>query len=299
MNYKSTIYKIIRYPLIFLLLRTPLINILKNNFRYHRSNKNILLHNLNIFFQREYFNNLKNKKKMRELTDSTLKFGEGRKWAEYYYNKNILNIQTHRTRRVGLKSLENSSLIYKKIIDFIKINNLEKNKDVYILQIGSCSGRDLEFFYNIFPELNFISTDINNEILDFQKEKYRYKNFNFYKCYAENISKCIVDNNIQNKIVIIFSSGSLQYVNPNFLIDFFNELKKFKNMNFFLYEPISLSFIKNSNAIYKSRGNISFSYRYDQYCKDFKIIEKKLLTPYAKNNILHKDTGHYFLHILT
>jgi len=196
-------------------------------------------------------------------------------------------------------SLEDSSLIYRRIIDFIKINNLEKNEDVYILQIGSCSGRELEFFYNIFPELNFISTDINDEILDFQKEKYRYKNFNFYKCYAENISKCIVDNNIQNKIIIIFSSGSLQYVNPNFLIDFFNELKKFKNMNFFLNEPISLSFIKNGNAIYKSRGNISFSYRYDQYCKDFKIIEKIILTPYAKDNILHKDTGHYFLHILT
>jgi len=34
---------------------------------------------LNIFFQREYFAILKNKEKIRELTDSTLTCGEGRK----------------------------------------------------------------------------------------------------------------------------------------------------------------------------------------------------------------------------
>lgn len=297
MSYKSIIYKIIRYPLIFLFLKTPLINILKNNWKYHREKRNILMRNLNIFFSKEYFSKLKDKKKIRELTDSTLAFGQGRKWAEYYYNKNILNIQTLNSLRVGLMSLKDSSLIYTRIINFIKKNNLEKNKDVYIIQIGSCSGRELEFFHNIFPELNFISTDINNEILDFQKEKYKYKNFNFYKCYAENINKCIEDNNIQNKIIIIFSSGTLQYVNPHFLIDFFNQLKRFKNINLFLNEPISLLFIDNSNLIYKSRGNISFNHRYDSYCNDFNIIEKKILRPYAKDDILHKDTGHYFLHV--
>lgn len=297
MSYKSIIYKIIRYPLIFLFLKTPLINILKNSFKQHREKRNILMRSLNIFFQKEYFSKLKNKKKIRELTDSTLAFGQGRKWAEYYYNKNILNIQTLQSRCVGQMSLKDSSLIYTRIINFIKKNNLEKNKDVYIIQIGSCSGRELEFFHNIFPELNFISTDINDEILDFQKEKYKYKNFNFYKCYAENINKCIEDNNIQNKIIIIFTSGTLQYVNPHFLIDFFNQLKRFKNINLFLNEPISLLFIDNSNLIYKSRGNISFSHRYDSYCNEFNIIEKKILRPYAIDDIFHKDTGHYFLHV--
>lgn len=259
MSSKSIIYKIIRYPLIFLFLKTSLINILKNNFKQHREKRNILMRYLNIFFEKEYFSKLKNKKEIRELTNSTLSFGQGRKWAEYYHNKNILNIQTLNSLRVGLMSFKNSSLIYTRIINFIKKNNFEKNKDVYIIQIGSCSGRELEFFHNIFPELNFISTDINDEILDFQKEKYKYKNFNLYKCYAEDINKCIEDNNIQDKIIIIFTSGVLQYVNPHFLIDFFNQLKKFKNINLFLNEPISLSFIENSNLIYKSRGNISFS----------------------------------------
>ena len=78
-------------------MKTPLINILKNSFKYHREKRNILMRSLNIFFQKEYFSKLKNKKKIRELTDSTLGFGQGRKWAEYYYNKNnkrIINIKS-------------------------------------------------------------------------------------------------------------------------------------------------------------------------------------------------------------
>ena len=47
-----------------------------------------------------------------------------------------------------------------------------------------------EFFYKLFPNINYISTDINDEILNFQKAKYNYKNFNFYKCHAEDIDKC-------------------------------------------------------------------------------------------------------------
>ena len=64
MSYKSIIYKIIRYPLIFLFLKTPLINILKNNWKYHREKRNILMRNLNIFFSKEYFSKLKDKKKL-------------------------------------------------------------------------------------------------------------------------------------------------------------------------------------------------------------------------------------------
>ena len=70
--------------------------------------------------------------------------------------------------------------IYQKMINFIKQKNFHENEDTYIIQLGSSSGRDLEFFLNFFPKINYISTDINDEILDFQK-KYNFNNLKYFK----------------------------------------------------------------------------------------------------------------------
>ena len=91
---RRIIYNIIKYPLILIFLKTPLINLLKKRFRFHRSHvlyenkekRNIIMLTLDILFQREYFNKLKSKEKLRELADSSLGFGEGRKWAQMYYD---------------------------------------------------------------------------------------------------------------------------------------------------------------------------------------------------------------------
>ena len=100
--------------------------------------------------------------------------------------------------------------------NFIKSNNLIDDQDTYIIQLGSSSGRVIEFFLKTFPKLNYISTDINDEILDFQKEKYNYSNLKYFKCYAEDIDECINNFNISDKNIILFSCGTLQYVNPFF-----------------------------------------------------------------------------------
>ena len=106
------------------------------------------------------------------------------KFKHKNWGKNRI-ISELKKRKLGLMSQYEASIIFKKIINYIKKNNLEKNKNVYLIQMGSASGRDLEFFYKIYPELNYISTDVNDEILNFQKKKYNYQNFKFFKCYAE------------------------------------------------------------------------------------------------------------------
>ena len=86
---KKIICNIIKYPLILIFIKTPFINILKKRFKNHRSlkNINIIRFILDTLFQREYFCKLKNKEEIRELTNSTLIDGEGRKWAQNYYDK--------------------------------------------------------------------------------------------------------------------------------------------------------------------------------------------------------------------
>jgi hypothetical protein len=306
---KIFIYNLIKYPFILIFLKTPLLNLLKNRFTYESAyKKNIISRCLQKLFQDEYFNRLTNKKEIRWITENALSEGRGRKWAEYYYNQHFKNLCTLKKKKCGLLMANEATPIFEKIIHFIKKNNLEKNNDLYIIQLGSCSGRDLEFFYNLFPKLNYISTDINDEILKFQKKKYKYKNFYFAKCYAEDIDQIIDKLNIYKKNLILFACGSLQYVSPLFLVEFFQKIGKYKNLNLFLNEPVSLTFFERNKYFFHrkkilstNRGNISFTHNYYQYNKKYnkksKVIEKKIIKPYAKDDPSHKDTGHYYMHI--
>ncbi len=299
---KKIIYNIIKYPLILIFIKTPLINILKKRFKYHRlliKNRNIIYLVLDTLFEREYFSKLKNKEEIRELTSSTLIDGEGRKWAQHYYDKHFQTLDELKKRRTGTMSASDAQPNFEKMINFIKSNNLSDDENTYIIQLGSSSGRDLEFFKKIFPKLNYISTDVNDEILDFQKEKYNQSNLKYFKCYAEDIDECVNYFNISNKNIILFSSGSLQYVNPFFLEEFFLKIRKYQMLNLFVDEPVNLLFIDNKKKIIsKHRSNISFSHRYDEYARKsgFNIIENKVTRPYSKDDKQHGHTGHFYLH---
>ena len=207
---KKIIYEFIKYPLVLIFIKTPLIKILKKRFKFQTNtlhslyNKNIFYKLLDILFQKEYFNKLEDKFKIRELTNSTLTDGEGREQALHYYNIHFQNLDELKKRRVGRISASEASPIYEKMINFIKSNNLIYDKNTYVIQLGSSSGRDLEFFINIFPKLKYISTDINDEILNFQKENYNYSNLQYFKCYAEDIDKCIKNLNIFDGNIILF-----------------------------------------------------------------------------------------------
>jgi len=197
---KKIIYNIIKYPLILIFIKTPFINILKRRFKLiNFQKKNITWFVLDILFQREYFSKLKNKEEIRELTNSTLIDGEGKKWAQHYYDGHFQTLDELKKRRTGTMSQNDATPIFERMINYTKSNNLSDDKNTYIIQLGSSSGRDLEFFLKIFPKLNYISTDVNDEILDFQKDKYSYPNFKYFKCYAEDIDECINHFKISDK----------------------------------------------------------------------------------------------------
>ena len=250
-------------------------------------------------FQREYFNKLNNKEEIRELTNSTLIDGEGKKWAQNFYNKSFQTLDELKKRRAGIMSQNDAIPMFERMINYIKSNNLSDDKNTYIIQLGSSSGRNLEFFLKIFPKLNYISTDVNDEILDFQKEKYSYPNFKYFKCYAEDIDECINHFKISEKNIILFSMGSLQYVNPFFLEEFFQKIKNYKNLNLFISDPVNLLFVDNNKLISDNRGNVSFSHRYDKYAKNsnLNIIENQVIRPYSKDDKQHGQTGIFNLQV--
>ena len=126
---KKLIYNIIKYPLILIFLKTPLIRLLKKRFKFHRSNKkNIITLTLDTLFQKEYFDKLESKEEIRELINSTLTHGEGRKWVEGYYNKHFKTLDNLKQNKVGSMFLDEAMPIYNRIINYIKKNELEKIK---------------------------------------------------------------------------------------------------------------------------------------------------------------------------
>ena len=297
------VYSIIKYPLILIFIKTPLINTLKKRFKDQRffKNRNIIWFLLDTIFEREYFSKLKNKFEIRELTNLTKKDGKGRKWAKYYYDNHFKTLDKLRKNRIGSMPASEAQPIFENIINFIKLNNLQETENVFIIQLGSSSGRDLEFLLKIFPKLNYISTDVNDEILNFQQEKYNYPNLKYFKCYAEDFDECINFFDISNKNIILFSVGSLQYVNPFFLEELFLKIREYQMINLFIGEPVSLPFIDNKKKIIsKYRRKTSFSHRYDEYAKNsgLNIISSRVIRPYTKNDS-HKYnvTGFFDLHV--
>ena len=145
---KKIIYNVIKYPLIIIFIKTPFINILKRRFKNPQllKKRNIIWFVLDTLFQREYFSKLKNKEEIRELTNSTLIDGEGRKWAQSYYDKHFQTLDELKKRRIGTMSHNDATPIFERMINYIKSNDLSDDKNTYIIQLGSSSGRDLEFF---------------------------------------------------------------------------------------------------------------------------------------------------------
>jgi len=219
-----------------------------------------------------------------------------------YYNrvKSLHDLKKTKLPKSNL-SYWKAFIIYEKIVNFINKNNLN-SKNTYIIQVGSCSGRDLFFFNSLFPNINYISTDIDNNILNFQKKKYYdFKNFLYAKCFAHQIDICLHKYNLFSKRVILFSCSSLQYVHPLLLKVFFKKIKLFEKIDLFILEPVSRAFVNSSEtSLSKLRGiDGSISHKYSLFLKEMTLIEKKLIYPYSisrKSNPSNYDSAHYYLH---
>ena len=66
--------------------------------------------------------------------------------------------------------------------------------------------------------------------------------------------ECINFFDISNKNIILFSVGSLQYVNPFFLEELFLKIREYQMINLFIGEPVSLPFIDNKKNMFGSGG---------------------------------------------
>jgi len=173
-------------------------------------------------------------------------------WAQIYYD-----------RKLDLK--------LKVYIDIEK--RLHEVKNILFIQLGCSSGREIFHFANLFRNHEFIGIDSFQSVINFCNDKYNLSNLFFKKLLLENIDILM---NECKKSIIIFSSGTMQYSQPEAICSILKKIKSY-NAELFLLEPLSsegrVNFNANINSTY--RGNLAFNHRYKYL---FNLLEFKEIT---------------------
>ena len=220
-----------------------------------------------VLYFRFYYRNLNDPNKQRRISLNTLGDGEGKYWAKHYYY----------TER-GLKHRLYRKNIYEETIKLINNYDLDKEDNLFI-NLGSSSGKDIEFFYNHFKKFKYISIDVNQEIISFQKEVLNIPNIKYHVGTSEKAADIIKEYQNNNSKILIFTNGTLQYEIPYFLNEMFKSLKTINNKIYFcLAEHYEKTFKENINIKSYHRKNIMWVHNYEQYLKEnnFNILFQRV-----------------------
>jgi len=262
--------KIIKNFLILIIVKTKIILLLEKKIFHYRSlkykNKSFFVYlKYNSFdyiistvlYFGSYYRNLINPNEQRRISLNTLGDGEGKFWAKHYYYAEEGKI--HRLKRKN---------IYEETIKLINNYGLDKEDNLFI-NLGSSSGTDIEFFYKHFKKIKYISSDVNQEIISFQKEILNIPNIKYYMGTSEKVIDIIKEYQNNNSKILIFTNGTLQYEIPYFLNKMFKGLKTINNKIYFcLSEQHEKNFEENINIKSYHRKNILWTHNYTQYLKE-------------------------------
>jgi hypothetical protein len=254
-----------------------------------RSNIDKLLYadTFNYWLRFEYLNEPDPDK--REMLKSMAMGGiSGRNWARCYDE-----VPLDFNAKVGHMTLREASPLYDEI-ETICQNTKTK---LVIIQIGSSSGREIAYFATKFPMFEHIGTDIYQEVVDYSINSHNLPNLTFLLSPAKNISQILF--HYRNSDVIVYSSGSLQYVQPEHLRDFFSGIASHLNVKLIISEPAN-EFQESPDRLKGSvwRGNFSYTHNYKYYAEeaDIRTLQCAIIRPYFpyEDFPMHKNTVHYY-----
>jgi len=225
----------------------------------------------------------------REILKSLAMGGNsGKNWAEY-----LQTVPLDFKKKIGHITLREAHPIFEEIKKHL--SNSECSN--MVIQIGSSSGKDIAFFADMFPLHEFVGTDIYDEVVEYSNRYHNLPNLSFKKLSAKEISILLKDS--IDKPVLVFSIGSIQYVQPEHLVIFFSSVVNHKNLKILVSEPGNES--KGSPdklraSIY--RGDFSYTHDYKWYAEEVGIVTVKceIIRPFFpyKDFPEHRNTVIYF-----
>ena len=187
-----------------------------------------------------------------------------------------------------------------------------------IVQIGCSSGREMAYFAQRFPRLSFIGTDIDEPIVERAGRAHPHANLQFKVARAHEICRAAPGGAGRQDIrpgatdaaglfilgagapggepLILFASGSLQYVQPEHLEIMFNTIGRRGRTTLVLGEPWQEKGASIGRGHSRWRGNFSYSHDYRTYAEraGLKIIECRIVQPFSDPRNSHFHARHYF-----
>ncbi|MBI1870448.1 MAG: hypothetical protein HYS07_04560 [Chlamydiae bacterium] len=224
----------------------------------------------------------------RELLKETPMEGGGRRWAEYYDNQ-PLDFKA----KVGHLTYNEACPLLSKLDKILS----STTEPLLVVQVGSSSGREIAWLAGRNRIHTYIGTDIYPEVLAYSSKHHHLSNLSFERYSAKEISNLL--NRYKGQRIIVFSSGSLQYVQPEHVEIFFDSISCIPKLQIILLEPANES-EGNPEKVKGSlwRGDFSYTHNYRFYAEKGGLITQtcEILRPYFpyENFPIHRNTVHYF-----
>lgn len=169
------------------------------------------------------------------------------------------------------------------------------SKETVVVQIGCSSGREIAYFAARFPDVSFIGTDIDAPIIERAQRVHLAPNLKFSFGMAHTLLDHLVVP--RDASLVLWSSGSLQYVQPEHIVTMFDSLRNRGNVTLILnensfYDDCEIDEIHGS----RWRGSFSFSHDYKYYAENagFKTVEFASIQPELNPKSMHYRTRHYY-----
>ncbi len=227
-------------------------------------------------------------------------------WSEYYHRSlpHRINIQSKlmggEIGAIWAREYNKSRKIFPPLKGNIKVGNLDWHdvnlgfailkdliikdcRNICLIQLGASSGKEISYLAKNFSEAEFIYTDIFEETTSYAKSQFLNSNLKYVTCPAESIPALVEISN--KKKLIIYSSGSAQYVFPENLEFTFKLFSKVQNkeINIIFDEPGNCSNInpKTLKGSYP-RGNFSYTHNYRYYAEKygFQTLRWNIIQPF-------------------
>jgi len=206
-------------------------------------------------------------------------------WAQSYQSRPL-----DFNKKVGNLSYRDACPVLGAVDRLLKSNN----EKYTVIQIGSSSGREIAHIAKNNPNHDFIGTDTYAEVVKYSSSYHRCPNLSFIQCSAQDISTLLERISIFN--LVLFSSNSLQYVQPEHLDIFIASCSNYP-VRMLLLEPTSFKRIC-PEKIKESRwrGEFSYTHNYRYYAEkyNFETLEARIIKPYYDDDPVHAFVGHYY-----
>jgi hypothetical protein len=164
-----------------------------------------------------------------------------------------------------------------------------------VIQVGSSSGREIAWVADEFPHVRCVGSDIVPEVVEYSRTIYDLPNLEFVVVSAKEMAEYA--RSLGEGPVVVFASGSMQYVQPEHLHDFFAGLASLPSVEVVFTESASLVRGNPMEIEWsKPREWFDYTHNYRRYAEKhgFETVEARLVRPYDADDPVHGSVVHYF-----